>query len=298
MFKKTISAKPFLFDAFIYASAFIFALLCLIPFVTVISGSLSREEDIVNFGYSIIPRHFSLLAYQILFANSKVIFNAYKVTLIVTVVGTLMSILINTMMAYSLSRKGMHGRNFLNVYTLVTILFSGGMVPWYIVCVNYLHLKDTMLALIIPSLANAWYIFLLRNFIQSLPYEIYESAIMDGAGDLTVFFRIILPLMQPAIATIGLFVALNYWNDWWHGLMLIDKDQLKPLQLILRVVTSNIDFMRSQLSSPETRRLSALIPAEGVKMAMCVVTIGPIIFLYPFVQRFFIKGIVVGAVKG
>lgn len=287
-----------LFDIVIYTIVSIFAVCCLIPFILVLSGSLSTETDIINYGYSIIPKHITFLSYRILLMNPYIMLNSYKITVIVTVSGTLLALLVNTMMAYSLSRKGLPGRNMMSFYTLFTILFSGGMVPWYIVCVNYLHLKDKIIAMILPYLVNGWYIFLLRNFIQTLPEEMRESAKIDGAGEFTIFLRIVLPLMKPALATIGLFLVLNYWNDWWLGLMLIDKTELKPLQLMLRVIVSNVDFMRQQMNSPEMRRIAYTLPAEGLKMAVCVVTIGPIVFLYPFVQKYFVKGITMGAVKG
>lgn len=276
----------------------IISLACLLPFIMVVTGSLTNEQDIGKYGYTLLPKHIDFIAYRVLFLDAGRILNAYKISIIVTVAGTLLSLIINAMMAYAISRKDLKYRRFLNIFTLITILFNGGMVPWYIVCVNYMHLKDKLIALIIPYLANAWYIFLLRNYVQAIPDEMHESAKIDGAGEYTIFFKIIFRLMTPALATVGLFTALGYWNDWWLGLMLIDNQKLQPLQLLLRTVVSNITFIKTSPNASAISQLFSAIPTEGIKMAICVITIGPIIFLYPFVQRYFVKGIMVGAVKG
>lgn len=172
------------------------------------------------------------------------------------------------------------------------------MVPWFIVCRNMLHLKDSVWALILPYLANAWYIFLTRNYYRSIPAELVESAKIDGASEYRIFFQIILPLAKPVIATISLFISLNYWNDWWLGIMLIDNTDLQPLQLLLRTITSNIQFLSSSSNVNAITQAAGSIPSEGIKMATCIATIGPIILVYPFVQKYFVKGIMVGAVKG
>ncbi|MBQ8953856.1 MAG: carbohydrate ABC transporter permease, partial [Clostridia bacterium] len=185
-----------------------------------------------------------------------------------------------------------------NYYVLFTMLFSRGMVPWYIICVNVLHLKDTIFALLLPCMASAWNIFLLRNYFTSVPEEMYESARIDGAKDFRIYWNIYLPLSTPVLATVTLFTALGYWNDWWLGLMLIDKSELQPLQLLLRNIISNIQFLQTMEQNPEIQRMMASIPGDGVKMALVIITTGPIILLYPFLQRYFVKGIMVGAVKG
>lgn len=281
-----------------YILVFIFTAFCLLPFFMVISGSLSSEKDILKYGYTLFPKSISFISYRILFLDAARIINAYKITLIVTVIGTFLNLMINSMAGYVLSRKDLKCRKFLSVYTIVTMLFSGGMVPWYIVCVNYLHLKDKIIALIIPYLAYAWYILLMRNFFQSIPDEMHESAKIDGAKEFTIFFKIMLPLAKPALATVGLFAALGYWNDWWLGLMLVDDSSKQPLQLLLRTIVSNVTFLQSSPNAGMMQQVSASIPTEGIKMAVTIVTIGPIILLYPFVQKYFVKGIMVGAVKG
>ncbi len=216
----------------------------------------------------------------------------------VTVVGTALSVAVITLAAYPISQDRVRYRRILNFFVLFTMLFNGGMVPWFIVCRNMLHLKDSIWALILPYLANAWYIFLTRNYYRTIPAELVESAKIDGASEYRIFFRIILPLAKPVIATISLFISLNYWNDWWLGIMLIDNTDLQPLQLLLRTITSNIQFLSSSSNVNAIAQAAGSIPSEGIKMATCIATIGPIILVYPFVQKYFVKGIMVGAVKG
>lgn len=285
-------------NTLIYLFIGIISLLCLLPFLMVLSGSFSTEADIAQAGFSLFPKHLSLMSYKILFLDGSRILNAYKISFLVTILGTILSLLVNSLMAYAISRKAMKYRKIINIYALVTILFNGGMVPWFIVCKNYLHLYNNLFALIIPYVANAWYVFLLRNYAQTIPEEMHESAKIDGAGEYTIFFKIIISLMTPALATVGLFTALGYWNDWWLGLMLIDKQELQPLQMLLRTVVSNIQFLKSSPNAAQMAQVSAQLPSEGIKMAICILTIGPIVFLYPMIQRFFVKGIMLGAVKG
>jgi putative aldouronate transport system permease protein len=275
-----------------------FSISCLLPFVMVISGSLSTENDIVNYGYSVIPKQITFDSYKILLLGSNRIIDAYGISLIVTVVGTLLSLLVTSMGGYVMARRSFKYRNIFSFYVIITMLFHGGLVPWYIICVNYLHLKDTIWAMIVPSLTNAFNMFLIRNFLLSIPEEIYESAKMDGAREFRIFFRLIMPLATPVLATVGLFVALGYWNDWFLGLMFIDKQELQPLQLLLRTLVSNVEFFKSSSNAADMQRIANQIPSESIKMALTVVTIGPIIFLYPFLQKYFVKGLMIGAVKG
>lgn len=274
-----------------------FALICLYPFLLVISGSFTSNVAAIKYGFRLIPGEFTTAAYKTLFKDISSIVNGYKVTVFVTVVGTACSLLINSMMAYVLSRTSLPGRKIINLYVLITMLFNGGMVPWYIVCTRYLHLQNTIWALIVPMLVNAWNIFLIRNFFSSISTSMHESALLDGAGEFTIYSKIYAPLSKPVIATVLLFTALGYWNDWWHGLMLIEDRNLQPLQMLLRSVVSNIQFLQTADPSPEIQALMASIPGDGLKMALVVLTTGPIILLYPFVQRYFVAGIMVGGVK-
>jgi putative aldouronate transport system permease protein len=276
----------------------LFSFFCLYPFLLVISGSFTTRAAASTYGFTLIPKEFTTESYSILFSSSKRIIDAYRVTILVTITGTALALIVNSMMAFVLSRVNLFGKKFLNIYVLITMLFSGGMVPWYIVCTRYLHLKDTYLALVLPSLVSAWNIFLIRNYFKSIPYELYESAKIDGAQDFFIYLRIYFPLGKPVLATVLLFSALGFWNDWWLGLMLIDKQEMQPLQMLLRAVIANIQFLQSMDSSPEMQRMMANIPGDGVRMALVIITTGPIILLYPFVQRYFVKGIMLGSVKG
>ena len=282
---------------FIYLFVGVFALLCLYPFVLVISGSFTSKQEATLYGFSLFPRSITFAAYEALFVNMRAIVNGYKITLFVTTVGTALSLLSNSMMGFVLSRRHLKFRAFLNFYVLFTMLFNGGMVSWYIMC-GKLGMRDTVWALILPMMAGPWYIFLFRNYFFSVPAALYESAKIDGAGDIRIFFQIYVRLATPVLATVTLFTALGYWNDWWHGLRLIEKDTLQPLQMLLRTIISNLQFLQTMESSPQVQALMASIPSDSVRMALVIITTGPIILLYPMVQRYFVKGIMVGAVKG
>lgn len=276
----------------------LFAVICVLPFLLVLSGSLTGEAEIMTYGYGLFPKKVDFTAYKILLNDAGRILNGYKISLIVTVVGTVLCVFVVTLAAWPISQERVKYHSFLNFFVLFTMLFSGGMVPWFIVCRNMLHLTDSIWALILPYLANAWYIFLVRNYYKGIPTELVEAAKIDGAGEYRIFFKIIFPLAKPVIATISLFACLNYWNDWWLGIMLIDDVERQPLQLLLRTITSNIQFLSSAGNVNAIAQAAGSIPSEGIKMATCIVTIGPIILVYPFVQKYFVKGIMVGAVKG
>ena len=293
--KEKMTVGRFIVHVFVIA----FSLVCLYPFLLVVGGSFMNNSEVVNTGFKVIPNDPTLASYKILLGNSALIFNAYKITIFVTVVGTCCSIAVNGMMGYVLSRRHLPGRRILNLYVLLTMLFNGGMVSWYLICTQYLHLKDTIWALILPSVVSAWYIYLIRNYFAGVPEELWKSAKLDGAGEFTIFGKIYMPLATSVIATGVLFAALGYWNDWWLGLMLIDDNNMQPLQMLLRTMISNIQFLQTMSQqNAQVQQLMASVPGDGVKMAMVVVTTGPIILLYPFVQKYFMKGIMVGAVKG
>lgn len=265
--KEKMTVGRFIVHVFVIA----FSLVCLYPFLLVVGGSFMNNSEVVNTGFKVIPNDPTLASYKILLGNSALIFNAYKITIFVTVVGTCCSIAVNGMMGYVLSRRHLPGRRILNLYVLLTMLFNGGMVSWY----------------------------LIRNYFAGVPKELWESAKLDGAGEFTIFGKIYMPLATPVIATVVLFAALGYWNDWWLGLMLIDDNNMQPLQMLLRTMISNIQFLQTMSQqNAQVQQLMASVPGDGVKMAMVVVTTGPIILLYPFVQKYFMKGIMVGAVKG
>lgn len=274
-----------------------FSLLCLIPFILVLSISLSNELEISRLGYSLFPRGFTLYAYQFIFALPETILNAYRVTIVVTFLGTGLSLLVTALIAYPLSRKYLRFRNAIAFYVFFTMLFNGGMVSWYIVTTQILRLKENIWALIIPYLANSWYILIMRNFFRmSIPDTLVESAKIEGAGEFRIFWQIAMPLALPGLATVAFFTTLGYWNDWWLGLMLITRNnRVVPLQLLLYRMMSTIEYLKS---TPEMMNRRIEVPGESARMATVILTIGPVIFIYPFFQNYFIKGLTVGAIKG
>lgn len=274
----------------------IFALLCLYPLLLVVGVSFSDETEVLRNGYAIWPRKFSLDTYNYIFTRSgEKILGSYQVTITITVVGTLLSLLITSMIAFALSIKQLRYRNVIAFLCNFTIIFSAGLVPWYMVCVNLLQLKNSLAGMIVPSLFSVWNMFLLRTYFSDIPVSLYESATLDGAGYFTIFWRIALPLSKTALLTVGMMYALSYWNDWWNALMFIERKELFPLQYLLYNVLSNVNA----ISGGKVPRgvTSIKLPSETVKMALTVITIGPIILLYPFIQKYFVSGIMSGAVK-
>jgi putative aldouronate transport system permease protein len=277
----------------IHAALFATSLLFVFPLVLVVSSSFSSENAIATQGYSIIPRNFTTFAYQYILENPSQILQAYGVTVVVTVVGTSVSLLVMALLAYPLSRRDFGPRKPLSFFVFFTLLFNGGLVPFYILVTQYLHLQDTLFALILPYLVVPWFVLLLRTFFAGLPHELIEAAKIDGAGEWLVFFRMVLPLSRPALATVGLFSALQYWNDWWLGLLFINNPHLVPLQLLLYDLSTNIDFLAS---NPQT--VGIAIPVQTTRMAMAVLAVAPVTVAFLFFQRYFIRGITLGGLKG
>ncbi len=276
----------------------LFCLICLIPLVSIISISLSKESDITQFGYQIIPKTVDLTGYIYVLNQPKQILSAYKISILVSVVGTFLSLLLTAGISYALSRQDFKYRKPINFIVFFTMLFNAGLVPWYILIVKYLHLKNTFWVMVLPYLIVPWFIFLLRTFMQKIPLEIVESCSIDGANEITIFFRIIIPLSAPGLATVGLFILLLYWNDWWLSLLYIEKEKLVPLQYMLYRIMAAIEFLTSSSNTlPSGMRLADL-PKESARMAMSVLVAGPMLFVFPFFQKYFVKGLTVGAVKG
>lgn len=278
----------------------IYSLACIVPLLLVIGVSFSEENSIVTGGYNFIPKVFSLEAYKWVFQSGDAIVRAYGLSIMITVLGTLSSVIIIAMFAYVISRKDFKYRNIFSFIVFFTMIFNGGLVPWYMVYTNFLHINNTLLAYIVPSLVNAWYVMIMRTFFQTnVPDSIIESAKIDGAGEFRTFLQIVIPLAKPGLATIALFQTLGFWNDWFLPLMLIDESKLYNLQYILYKTLTAIQYL-SQASnvSGGTSQILAKLPSETARMAMCVLAIGPIILAYPFFQKYFIKGLTVGAVKG
>ncbi|WP_127530910.1 carbohydrate ABC transporter permease [Paenibacillus kobensis] len=284
------------FNAIGYIIITILALLCLLPFLLIVSGSFTSEMEIIAEGFKLIPKKFSLDAYEAAFSNPKQILDGYKVTVLVTLIGTLFGLFLTSMAGFVLSRKDFKYRDKLSFFIYFTTLFSGGLIPWYIMMVKYLDMKDSYLALLLPGLLSAWNIILMKNFMKSIPESITESAKIDGAGEFTIYLKLILPLSTPGLATIGLFMALGYWNEWFLANLFITSGDKYPLQFLLYKILASAAVLKTSVAGNLSPDFQA--PAETLKMAAAVIATGPIIFLYPFVQRFFVKGLTIGAVKG
>ena len=275
----------------------IFSVAIVLPFVILVSTSFSNEGDIVEYGYSIFPRHIDFAAYKYVFANSKSILNGYKVTIIYSVIATVLSVLIQSMCAYPLSKRKLRGKRGISFYLYFTMLFSGGMVPTYILITQYLHLGDTIWVYIIPTLVSPWNVFMMRTFFSGLPYEIFESMKVDGASEYNIFFKTVLPLSKPVLATIALLTFLGKWNDWNTSMLYINNESLYSLQYLLQRILQNMDLLK-QMQGFSQATSAVEVPSETVRMAMAVIVAGPALVIFPFFQKYFVKGLTVGAVKG
>ena len=294
--QKHIQKDGFYLKLFFYIIITLFALLCLFPLVLMIVSSFMNEKEIMAEGYKLFPKELTASAYEFLFQNPKKLINAYTVTIFITIVGTVAGLTIMSMAGYVLSRSDFKYRNPISFFIYFTTLFSGGLVPTYILMVNYLGLKDNVLAMILPGMVSAWSIFLMRNFMKAIPDSLYESAAIDGAGDFRIYWQIFMPLATPSLATIGLFLALGYWNEWYNAMLYIQSQVKFPLQFFLQkiVTQANVQLLVQQGAVVNLDDL----PSESIKMATAVMAIGPIILLYPFVQKYFVSGLTIGAVKG
>ncbi|RKP50144.1 carbohydrate ABC transporter permease [Cohnella endophytica] len=275
---------------------------CILPLVLVVAVSFSDETTVIANGFKFWPEKFSLRAYDLVFLDYMQIIRSYGVSLFVTVVGTIISLILVSLFAYPLSRSDLKYRGFFAFLIFFTMLFNGGLVPWYLVYVNYLHLMDSIWALILPLLLTPFYVIIMRTFFSTtIPSELLESAKIDGSGEWYTFMRIVLPLSLPVLATIGLFNTLNYWNDWFLSLLYIDESKNVSVQYLMYRTLNSIQYIlsNSAVANGISQGGGSLdLPSKTLQMAMAVVGIGPIIFAYPFFQKFFVKGLTLGAVKG
>lgn len=272
--------------------------LCMVlPIVLLFMSSITDENTLIINGYSFFPEKFSLDAYRYILSNSKTIFRAYGITILVTLVGTVANIALTSLMAYPLSLRYFPGKRVVSFLVLFTMLFNGGLVPTYIMWTTMFHIKNTIWAYILPNyLLSAFNIILVRTYFQtSIPSALYEAAMIDGAGHFTVFSRIVLPLGKPILVTVGLFSGLTYWNDWINGLYYITDSKMLSIQSLLNKMTTDIQALAAN-SSASGAMLQ--IPQVGIRMAIAFVAILPILIVYPFLQKYFAKGIALGAVKG
>ena len=272
--------------------------ICLIPFWLVISGSVSDQQSIQLNGYQLIPRQFSLDAYRMLFKIPEELIRAYGVTILVTAAGTGLGLLVTSMASYVLANKDFRYRFQVSFFFYFTSIFGGGLVPWYIFNTKYLRFHNNIIALILPILVNVTYLLILKSYMLSIPESLFESAYLDGAGDMTVYFRIALPLCKAGLATVGLFIALNYWNDWYNAMLFLDEGRrdLYPLQYYLNNILTKAQAINA--AAARSGIAASDVPGEPMKLAMTVIATGPIVLLYPFLQKYFVKGVTIGAVKG
>ncbi|GKU27138.1 carbohydrate ABC transporter permease [Clostridium folliculivorans] len=277
----------------------ILAVICILPFVFVVIISLTSEKSLQHNGYRFIPKEWSFNAYQYLMGAGSQLMKSYGVTILVTILGTVIGLIMISSYAYVLSRRTFVFKGFFTKLAFIPMLFSGGMVSSYLVMVRFLHLKNTIWALILPLAMNTWYVIILRTFFKtSVPEAIIESAKIDGASEFRTFFQIVLPMSLPGIATISLFLTLGYWNDWFNAMLYIDKESLIPLQYLLIRIENSMEFLTStKMLGVNAIGITQNLPKETAKMAMVVLSTLPIVCAYPFFQRYFVKGLTIGAVK-
>jgi len=285
-----------------YSFCGLVALCCLIPFVMILSGSLSSEDEILKNGFSLLPQKFSLEAYKTVFKEPMVVVRAYITTICLTIVGTGIGLILQTMTAYVLTRKDFEWRGKFAFFFYFTTLFSGGLVPYFILMTQTLKLRDNYLALLLPLLFSVYNLLVMKSYIMSIPDSLIDAAKIDGCGEFRILFRVVMPLIKPALATVGLFIALAYWNDWYNAMLFIESPEKYPLQYFLYKQINSIEAYKKLISNATAASSTALraisLPTQSLKMALTIVVTGPVVFLYPLAQKYFIQGITIGSVKG
>ena len=280
----------------------LFTIFVITPFILLIMSSrIWNKRNLKNQGKKFFPEKFSLEAYAYIWKNASKIMRAYGITILVTVVGTAVNVMLSTMIAYPLSLEQLPGRRAITFYLFFTMLFSGGLVPSYLLYSNYFHIKNTIWALIVPNLLlSAMNVLLIRTYIStSIPSALFEAAKVDGAGEFTVFFKLVIPLSKPIIVTMGTFAGLGYWNDWTNGLYYLTDTKYYSIQNLLNKMITDIQVLSSNSSmASQASSEMAKLPTVGVRMAIAVVAMLPIFVVFPFLQKYFQKGIALGAVKG
>jgi putative aldouronate transport system permease protein len=278
----------------------VLAIFCLIPFILLIISSFTDELTLIRDGYSFFPKKLSIDAYKYLLVDSTNILKGYTISIGVTIVGTLANVLLTVLFAYPLSRKDLPGRQVFSFFIFFTMLFNGGLVPSYIMWTQTFQIKNTWWAYIVPGLMmSAFYIIMMRTYFTSnIPEAVIEAANMDGAAELQILAKIVLPMSIPIVATVTLLVGLAYWNDWINGLYYINKDTMFSIQSLLSRMLMDVQFLISNAQSSAAINQDIVLPSTGIKMAIAVMGALPILMVYPFFQKYFIKGIIIGAVKG
>lgn len=290
--------KDFINQTLLTLFFIVISIIILYPFLMLVGISFSNETDIGLNGYKLIPEHFDLAAYKYIFKTPKKILNAYKVTAIFSFVSMVLSTLLTAMIAYTLSSPKMRCRKQLSFYLYFTMLFSGGLVPTYILITQYLRLQDTIWVYILPTLISPWNVFMMRTFFANIPASLSESMYLDGASEFRIFATLIIPLSKPVIATVALLTFLGKWNDWYTSMLYINERELVSLQYLLQKILNDIQFMLDNQSSVNASLAGGEIPSLTAQMAMAVVASGPALIIFPFFQKYFVRGLTVGSVKG
>lgn len=296
-YAKPVMKSQKIFDTIAYPLIIMITVVCVLPFLLILSGSFTDNNVIIREGFTLIPANPTTAAYETIFKSSKLVLNAYKVTIIVTVSGTAIGLVLIALTGFVLSRKEFAYRNQVSFLIYFTTIFGGGLIPYYFMMCRVLELKGTLTAQWMPGIMSPFLIILMRTFIQSsVPDELCDAAKIDGAGQCTIFARVVLPVLKPALATIGLFLALGYWNDWYRASLFSSNESTWSLQFYLYNTVNKASAMASIANIGNM--MVTDIPSESVKMAMAILVTGPILLVYPFVQKYFVTGITVGAVKG
>lgn len=278
----------------------ILVLCCVLPFLLMVMASFTDEQTLIRNGYSFFPEKFSLETYRYIMRSAETIFRGYFMTIIVTVIGTFCNITMTVLFAYPLSRKDLPYRNVLSFILFFTMLFNGGLVPTYMMYANTFHIKNTIWALLIPNLMmNAFYVIMMRSFFTaSIPDSLIEAAKLDGASEMKILTKVILPLSKPMLVTLVLMVGLTYWNDWMNGMYYVTDNNLNTIQMILNNMIQNVEFLSRSANVLGADSAAIKLPTVGIRMGIAVIAVLPIMVIYPFLQKYFVKGIVVGGVKG
>jgi len=269
----------------------------IVPFLILVGISFSREQDVWEYGYRLIPKNFDLTAYKWVFRNPGQILQAYKVTATFSIASMILQTFVTTLVAYPLSQRDFKFKQPVTILMFITMYFTAGLVPTYLWNTQVLHLGNTIWIYIVPGLVNVWSIFMIRTFFKGIPYELSEAAVVDGAGELRIYASIVIPLSKPALATIALMTFLNSWNNWQSAMIYITRDELVSLQYFLQRILEDLDLIQTNEQAASMLTYEA-VPSETIRMAMAVVVVGPALFVFPFFQKYFVKGLTIGSIKG
>lgn len=280
----------------LYGILTLISVLWIIPVLFIFSLSVTPETSLSEVGYRLIPKEITFDAYTYIIKNPAQILNSYKISIIVTVIGTVAGLMFTTGIAYAMSRKDFKLGKHITRFVMFAMLFHGGLIPTYIVVTQVLHLGNTLWVLILTMLVSPWNIFLMKSFLSSIPTELLEASFIDGATEYQTYFRVVLPLAKPGLATVGLLILFSYWNDWYQAMLYIDNMDLVPLQLLLYKIISNIQFVLQ--NSFYLASEGGSFPTIAARMATCVIAIAPMLLAFPFFQKYLAKGLTLGSVKG